>query len=424
MIENDYYTPLLPPLECDHPYSVTQINDGIASLIESANTLVWVEGEVSNFKHASSGHCYFKLIDQQSQIPAVMWRSNARQLAFELYDGMAVIVIASIRTYRKGGYYQLEIHRLQPAGSGVLYLAFEKLRNKLEAEGLFDAMHKKSLPEPIKVLGVITSKTGAVIHDILTVIQKRAPQTDIILRSVQVQGDKAPDDIINAIDEMNSYGKDKGKIDCIILGRGGGAVEDLWAFNHEGVVRAIFNSDIPIITAIGHEIDFTLADFAADMRAPTPSAAAEIAVSDIKETQRYFEELVKRLCFAFQTTFTLKKYRFQNAAYSHGLSKIFQRLSHAEQQLDSYRDRSIHDFALKLDELKQKLSHCTSHLHALNPLSILSRGYSIVSTNDGLPVKNSQTLNNGDTVHITFSSGHARATITFVDHSDNLSCHN
>jgi exodeoxyribonuclease VII large subunit len=272
----------VPPAEAEKPYTISDINQGICSLIEAGNTLVWVEGEISNFKQASSGHCYLKLKDEQSQIPAVIWKTTAASLAFQPEEGMQIVAIASIRVYTRGGYYQLDLHKLQPSGRGALFAAFEKLKKKLDAEGLFDPARKRPLPPHVSRLGVITSKNGAAIKDIIKVTRSRSLSVDIVFIDVPVQGEKAAAAIAQALREMNTYGN----VDCIIVGRGGGSIEDLWAFNEEVVARAIFDSKLPVISAVGHEIDFTIADFVADVRAPTPSAAAEIAVADDEQNRR------------------------------------------------------------------------------------------------------------------------------------------
>ncbi|MBD3320509.1 MAG: exodeoxyribonuclease VII large subunit, partial [Chitinivibrionales bacterium] len=215
---NNHSGVFFPPKQTDRPYTVSEINRGIATIIESGNTLVWVEGEISNFKRASSGHCYFTMKDAGSQISCVMWRSTSMQLTFDIESGIEVMAIASVRVYQKGGRYQLEIQRMQPSGLGALFAAFEKLKKKLEAEGLFDKKHKKPLPETISRLAVVTSKQGAAVRDIIKVVHARAPQTDIIIRDTPVQGDKAAREIANAINEFNA----REKIDCIIVGRGGG----------------------------------------------------------------------------------------------------------------------------------------------------------------------------------------------------------
>lgn len=403
--------PFLPPHQCEKPYTVSQINEGIASIIESGNTLIWVEAEISNFKRASSGHYYMRLKDGQSQIPAVMWRSTAAKQKFETEDGMAVTVIASIRVYRKGGYYQLEIHKMQPSGIGAMFAAFNKLRKKLEAEGLFNSEHKKGLPESVNTLGVITAKTGAAIRDILKVVASRAPQTDILLRNVPVQGEQAPAAITLAIKEMNVYGN----IDCIILGRGGGSVEDLWAFNDEYVVRAIFESDIPIISAVGHEIDFTLSDFVADVRAPTPSAAAEIAVPDGHEKKLYFEEMTKRFSSAFQYYFASINRTYKDIIHNPAFKKVLHFIIDARQQCDMLHERNIRTITYTLQNFKTQLSKNSAQLQALSPLAVLSRGYSVVSKGKGIPIKDSSQLKRNDNIHIQFYRGEASADITSVN---------
>ncbi len=397
----------LPPKECERPYSITQINDGIASVIESGNTLVWVEGEISNFKRASSGHCYFKLKDAQSQVPAVMWRSVADTHDNTVSEGAAVTAIASIKVYRKGGYYQLDVHRMQQAGQGALFVALEKLKQKLETEGLFDPIHKQEIPESVTQLGVITAKTGAALRDICKVVASRAPQTDILLRSVAVQGDKAPKDIAFAIEEMNTHNQ----VDCIILGRGGGSVEDLWAFNDEAVVRAIFNSTIPIISAVGHEIDFTLADFVADLRAPTPSAAAEIAVADEEELRRYFKELSRRLISAFSYYLSSAHQQFDSLRHSPVFSRTIAHLTDSRQHLDQLWERAIRAMGSTMDIAKNRVVHCAGKLQALNPLAVLARGYSVVSKNSLRPITKASQLAPGDNITITFHKGQASAQV-------------
>lgn len=406
----EFYT-FLPPQQCEKPYTVSEVNEGIATLIESENTLVWVEAEISGFKRASSGHYYMRLKDEESRIPAVMWRSIAQKHSFDPEDGMAVTVIASIRVYRKGGYYQLDIHRMQPSGIGALYAAFEKLRNKLEAEGLFDTAYKKALPESVKTLGVITAKTGAAIRDIIQVVSKRAPQTNIILRSVPVQGDDAPPAIASAIQEMN----DHGIADCIIVGRGGGSVEDLWAFNDEGVVRAIFASDIPVISAVGHEIDFTLSDFAADVRAPTPSAAAEIAVSDERENRRHFDEITKRFSSAMQYYLATVNTTYNSTVRSPVFKKALYCISDARQHCDLLHERHIRAIAYTVKNSKTHLAGDAAQLQALSPLAVLSRGYSVVTRKDGTQVNNAGQLKTGEQVSIQFNKGKASADITEVN---------
>lgn len=401
----------LTPAESEHPYTISEINQSIANILESGNTLVWVEGEISNWKKASSGHIYFRLKDKISQIPSVIWRSSASDLKFDPQDGMAVMAIASIRVYQRGGYYQLDVHRMQPLGTGALQIAFEQLKTKLEKEGLFDSIHKKTLPESISTIGVVTSKNGAAIHDIIRVISSRAPQTDIVLVDTAVQGDKAPFEIADAIRLLNDFGK----VDCIIAGRGGGSIEDLWSFNEEVVARAIFESEIPVISAVGHEVDFTIADFVADVRAPTPSAAAQIAVADNKESKRLFNTYSQRFAVALQKYFDRINFRYQNTIKRSALRKPFRMFLEAQQELDSLEERKKRNMEIFMQQHYSRLSLASSRLSTLSPISTLARGYSIVTTKNGLSVRSSSQISQGEKIDIKFLQGKASARVISVD---------
>lgn len=403
----DNISVFLHPRQCKRPYTVSEINEGIAYLIESGNTVVWVEGEISNWRPSSQGHFYFYLKDEQSKIPAVMWRSSVEELQFNPEDGIAVTVIASIRVYKKGGYYQLDVHRMQPIGQGALFIAFQKLKAKLEREGLFDPAHKKPLPPTVNRIGVVTSKSGAAIRDIVKIVSSRAPQTDIVLFDVLVQGESAPLQIVNAIKCFNEYGK----VDCIIVARGGGSVEDLQAFNEEIVARAIFNSKIPIISAVGHEIDFTIADFVADIRAPTPSAAAQIAVADSEENRRVLQMLFDRFKGNWNRFFRIKQEELKYYETHYSLRKTIRFFLEKQQNLHETEDRisiSLRDF-FKRTELK--FSSLCKQLNALSPLMILGRGYSIVKKKDGSIVRYSSQLKEAEIVELKFHRGGASAQI-------------
>ncbi|HEX3019092.1 MAG TPA: exodeoxyribonuclease VII large subunit [Chitinispirillaceae bacterium] len=401
----------LSPQQSDRPYTVSEINEGISLLLESGNTLIWVEGEISNWKPSSSGHYYFRLKDSACQIPAVIWRSSAEQLSFKPQDGVAVMAIGSIRVYQKGGYYQLDIHRMQPLGCGALHAAFEKLKNKLEQEGLFDISHKKTIPESITTLGIVTSKRGAAIQDMVRVISSRAPQTDIILIDVPVQGETAPAAIAAAIRDLNDYRK----VDCIIVGRGGGSIEDLWAFNEEIVARAIYESEIPVISAVGHEIDFTIADFVADVRAPTPSAAAEIVVADNKESRRYFTAYAERFRIAFQRYYLDIQDRFNSLCKRNALRNPLRMLRESNQYCDDLEHRYLRGFEMVLKRDLSRLSSAASRLNSLSPLSVLARGYSVVTNKDGKAVRNSNQLSAGEAIKLRFFEGSALGSIISVD---------
>ena len=272
-------------------YTVSEITSAVKYLIEESFPFIWVKGEISNLKRHSSGHYYFTLKDNLAQISCVMWKWRNILMNFILEDGMEVIVGGSLTVYEKQGKYQLDAETIHPIGIGELQLAFEKLKSKLHSEGLFDEKYKKPLPKFPWRIGVVTSPTGAAIQDILSVIGRRFPQVQIIINPVRVQGDGAASEISDAIKEFNEYDE----IDLIIVCRGGGSLEDLWAFNEEIVARTIFDSKIPVLSAVGHEIDYSISDFAADKRAPTPSAAGEIAVFNKVEVETHIDELFKKI---------------------------------------------------------------------------------------------------------------------------------
>jgi exodeoxyribonuclease VII large subunit len=400
----------LTPREAERPYTISEINDGISLILESGNTLVWVEGEISNWKIASSGHSYFKLKDSKSQIPAIMWRQSLLKLDWEPEDGMAVLAIAAIRVYRKAGYYQLDCVRMEPRGRGALSLAFERLKKRLEKEGLFDRTRKKPLPDSIMRLGVVTSLSGAAIRDIVRVIASRAPQIDIIIVDVPVQGTNAADKIAQAIRNLNQWAG----VDCIIVGRGGGSIEDLWTFNEEPVVRAIYDSVIPVVSAVGHEIDFTISDFVADIRAPTPSAAAEIAAPDREERQRYFFSCCQRFSSAASRMFSSAARRYDTAVSSRALTRPLHLLFENQQEFDLHTARFSRACGTRFSAASKQLSSGASRLHALSPLAVLSRGYSVVTTARGAVVKNADTLQTGQDLSLRFHKGTAQATVTSI----------
>ncbi len=408
--EEDGHVPFgfRPPLECEHPYTVSQITNGIAEMLEAGNTLVWFIGEISNFKRHTSGHCYFRLKDAYSQIPAVIWSSTFRRLAFKPESGQEVSGVAAIRVYRKGGYYQLDIRRMQPGGLGELYAAFEALKKRLAAEGLFEEQRKRPLPPAVTTIGVITSKTGAALRDIIRVVKTRAPGTDIVLANVRVQGDGAAGEIAAAIRRFN----DHGGVDLLIAGRGGGSIEDLWAFNEEAVARAIGESKIPIISAVGHETDFTIADFAADVRAPTPSAAAETAVADDRERERYFLAAARRFITGATRYFDTRRRQLEQLKTRPALRLPVRRLLDSRQVLDDNRARAYRAMGVATRQRVSALRAAAGRLSALSPLRVLERGYSVVLSSDGAAVRDSAQLSAGEHVALRFSRGRAEATIT------------
>ncbi|HDL78351.1 MAG TPA: exodeoxyribonuclease VII large subunit, partial [Bacteroidetes bacterium] len=272
-------------------YTISEITRKIKRLLENAIPSIWLEGEISNFKRHSSGHIYFVLKDENSQISCVMWRGRNNGLYFTPQDGMKIQARGNVTVYEKRGNYQFEVLQMQPAGLGELQMALEQLKQSLKAEGLFDEQHKKKIPQYPEKIGIVTSPTGAAIRDLVSVVQRRFPSVQLILNPVRVQGAEAAGEIARAIDEFNAYGD----VDVLIVGRGGGSLEDLWAFNEEVVARAIFRSKIPVISAVGHEIDFGISDFVADLRAPTPSAAAELVVRNREELLHTIQYLAQKM---------------------------------------------------------------------------------------------------------------------------------
>jgi exodeoxyribonuclease VII large subunit len=325
--------------------TVSELTQEIKNLLEFKFSDLWVEGEISNFRIPPSGHVYFTLKDEDSQIRAVLFRMQARSLRFVPEDGLHVICRGRVSLYEKRGEYQLILDRMEPKGLGALQLAFLQLKERLEKEGLFDATHKKPLPMIPKKIGIVTSPTGAVIRDILHILQRRFENVQILLYPVQVQGEEASSEIAKAIEYLN----DRTDVDVMIVGRGGGSLEDLWAFNEERVARAIYNSKIPIISAVGHETDYTISDFVADLRAPTPSAAAELVVKEKREIKNALHYLETRL--------------------EGQVSQVFQRhridLSHFRKILISPRKR-IENYLLRVDELVNRFSILTSWIFKRN----------------------------------------------------------
>ncbi len=390
-------------------YSVSQLTRDIKSVLEQSFPRLWVEGEISNYKRHSSGHIYFTLKDESAQISCAMWKFRAAQLAFLPQDGIKVLVEGDVQVYERSGNYQLIIQQIQPAGVGALQMAFEQLKRRLLAEGLFDDAHKKTLPFFPGSVGLITSPTGAAIRDIVSVIRRRSPATKIVLLPVRVQGTGAAEEIAAAIRTFNKYKN----VDVLIVGRGGGSLEDLWAFNEEIVARAIFDSTIPVISAVGHEVDFSIADFVADHRAPTPSAAAEIAVRDWREIQgqlNYFHEKMGNLLHKTLDNLRDQLANWQNSyAFRRPLDLVFQH----RQRLDELQ-RSLTNNVNHAIQMRQiNLKHIQTQLNSLNPDAILKRGYSIATLN-GKILTDAAQLANGDSVHIRLASGGFDSTVTSI----------
>ncbi len=335
--------------QSQHIFTVSELTSKIKNLLEESFPSVWVEGEVSNCRMPSSGHIYFTLKDEQSQLNAVFFRGANQRIKFKIEDGLKVLALGNISVYQRRGDYQLIVGLLQPRGIGELQLAFEQLKRRLQKEGLFAPEHKKPIPLFPRRIGIVTSPTGAAIRDIINVINRRFHQVEILINPVKVQGEGAGEEIADAIDEFNEMGD----MDVLIVGRGGGSIEDLWAFNEEIVARAIYNSNIPVISAVGHEIDFVISDFVADLRAPTPSAAAELVVGEMKQIIQKIRDFQARIISALTNNLSLYK-----------------------QEIDDFSESMDRTCSHILELAIQRTSNLSGKLNMLSPLATLSRGYS------------------------------------------------
>ena len=390
--------------------TVSQINTYIKSIIEQDINLknIYVEGEISNFtNHYRSGHLYFTLKDEGSCIKAVMFRNAASRLKFTPENGMKVLIRCSVNVYDRDGAYQLYCDDMIPDGLGELTLAFEQLKVKLENMGLFRQEHKKPIPEIPMRIGVITSPTGAAIQDILSVLERRFSFAEVIFEGVQVQGDSAAPQIAGAIDKFNKYNA----ADVLIVGRGGGSIEDLWAFNEEIVAMAIYNSKIPVISAVGHETDFTIADFVSDLRAPTPSAAAELCAPDYREILFTVDKCFDSLEVGIART--IEKYQLKLLACKNVLERYSpQNMVDLYNQLLTACDEKINmTIKNKIDFYTNAIGHYSSRLEAISPLKVLLRGYGIVEDENGIPVKSCENIETGDKIRIKLCDGEISCTV-------------
>lgn len=382
-------------------YSVSELNRDIKAVLENSYPDVWVEGEVSNFKLYPSGHMYLSLKDAESQISAVIFQGVNRSFKFKLEDGLKVLARGQVSAYPKRGNYQLIISHLEPAGKGALQLAFEQLKEKLEKEGLFDQSRKRPIPVLPQKIGVVTSPTGAAIKDILTVINRRFANVEILLYPVRVQGDEAKFEITEAVRWLNANRPD---LDVLLVGRGGGSYEDLWAFNEEIVARAIAGSKIPVISCVGHEIDFTIADFVADLRAPTPSAAAELVVKNKAELADKIDNLYRHALN--KITYLLNNYgeRVKYFAGSRALTRPQDIFEERIQDIDDLMERMGQARDRMFEQKDASFRLASEKLNLLSPLNTLSRGYSIC-WKDGEILKDAGRLKTEDTVKVRLSKG-------------------
>ena len=389
--------------------TVSRLASLIKEVVEENFVQVLVEGELSNFAAPSSGHYYFSLKDEKAQIRAVMFRPQNRLLPFRPENGLRVICSGRVSLYPQRSEIQLVVDTLEPLGVGSLQIAFDQLKNRLAAEGLFAEERKRPLPLYPGTIGVVTSASGAAIHDILHVLRRRHAGVRVLLRPVRVQGEGAAMEIAEAIDDLNRFGKP----DVLIVGRGGGSLEDLWAFNEECVARAIHASAIPVISAVGHEVDYSIADFAADLRAPTPSAAAEMVVKSRLELEGHLDHLILRLAGQMRGRLDLLGEKIEGLARR--LQSPVQRISLCRQRLEDL-ERRLHQ-AMKnvLREGDGRLATLAGRLDDLSPLRILARGYAIaLDEKTGLVVRDARTLAPGDRLRIRFARGSARAAIEEV----------
>ncbi|MBW9402377.1 exodeoxyribonuclease VII large subunit [Leclercia sp. EC_58] len=427
-------------------YTVSRLNQTVRLLLEQEIGQVWISGEISNFTQPASGHWYFTLKDNTAQVRCAMFRNSNRRVTFRPQHGQQVLVRASITLYEPRGDYQIIVESMQPAGEGLLQQKYEQLKATLSAEGLFDQQYKQPLPSPAHCVGVITSKTGAALHDILHVLKRRDPSLPVVIYPTAVQGDDAPGQIVRAIELANA----RQECDVLIVGRGGGSLEDLWSFNDERVARAIFASRIPVVSAVGHETDVTITDFVADLRAPTPSAAAEMVSRNQLELLRQLQNGQQRLEMAMDyflanrtRRFTQLHHRLQqqhpqlrlarqqtvlerlrqrmNVAVDSQLKRAVQRQQRVTQRLNQHNPqpriyraqtriqqleyRLAENLRARLSSTRERFGNAVTHLEAVSPLSTLARGYSVTTATDGKVLKQTKQVKAGDVLTTRLSDG-------------------
>lgn len=436
-------------------FTVSRLNQTVRLLLEQEMGQVWISGEISNFSQPASGHWYFTLKDDAAQVRCAMFRNSNRRVTFRPQHGQQVLVRANITLYEPRGDYQIIVESMQPAGEGLLQQKFEQLKATLSAEGLFDQQFKKPLPSPARCVGVITSKTGAALHDILHVLKRRDPSLPVIIYPTAVQGDDAPGQIVRAIELANM----RNECDVLIVGRGGGSLEDLWSFNDERVARAIFASRIPVVSAVGHETDVTIADFVGDLRAPTPSAAAEMVSRNQQELVRQLQSAQQRLGMAMDyflanrsRRFTQLHHRLQqqhpqlrlarqqsalerlqqrmNIAIDCQLKRsgqqqfrLLQRLNHqnpqprihrAQSRIQQLEYRLADTIRARLSVTRERFGNAVTHLQAVSPLSTLARGYSVTSSADGNVLKHTKQVKAGDLLTTRVTDGWVESEVKAV----------
>lgn len=383
--------------------TVSELTGKIKSLIESNFVDVLVEGEASNVKKSANGHVYFTLKDSGAQLPCVLWRTTAQRLGFDLVDGQQVVVGGDIQVYAPHGRYQMIVNLVQQAGIGKLQKAFEELKAKLKAEGLFDDIHKKPIPAFPTTIGVVTSETGAAFQDIRSTLEKRWPLAKVLLHHASVQGTPATGEIVKGIE----YFSTNRNVDVLIIGRGGGSLEDLWPFNEEAVARAVFNCPIPVISGVGHEVDFSISDFVADARAATPTQAAVMATPDINDVRYQLEDYRKKIDLNVIGAIQYYKDRVEYLAKSHALLAVQQKITHARTKIERFKERLDYKLNSGIAEKKQLLLSSVHRLEKKNPNEPLERGFTRV-WQDGKWVRNHKELSKEETFELQWESGNIK----------------
>lgn len=396
-------------------YTVSDLNAVVREQLEVEFPKLWVEGEISNFRQFRSGHCYFTLKDESSELDAVMFRGYVRNLDFTPEDGMNVLAFGSLTIYERRGKYQIAVRQLKEAGLGKLQLAFEQLKAKLQNEGLFEENYKRPLARFPQRVGVVTSGSGAAFRDICSVLARRYPMLELRLWPVRVQGDEAKTEITHAIQQANRYDREVEPLDALIVGRGGGSLEDLWAFNEEIVARAIFHSRLPVVSAVGHQVDFTITDFVADVRAPTPSAAAEVIAPHRDEIMGQLDDMAQRLAQRERTRLENEELRIERLIGSYAFRRPVRRIQDARQALDHQSDLLSRAFQSRLTAARERLDALTDRLSAANPTALLQRGYAIVERDDGDVVKSAASVEPRERVWVRLHRSRLHCEVLDVD---------
>jgi exodeoxyribonuclease VII large subunit len=396
--------------------SVSELTQRIKDLLEVSFASVCVTGEISDFSRPRSGHCYLTLKDDQAQIRAVLWRTTAARLRFDLHDGLAVVCRGHVDVYAPRGSYQLIVDQIEPRGIGTLELAFRQLRDKLSKEGLFDPARKRPLQRFNRRIGVVTSPTGAAIQDFLQVLARRWRGANVLVVPARVQGEGAAEEVAQGVELLNRLAE---PVDCIVVTRGGGSLEDLWAFNEERLVRAIVASRIPVVSAVGHEIDVTLADLAADVRALTPSEAAELVAPAREDIAASLAQSRKRLEMAIRTRTSALRARLEMLARHRMFRRPYQQVQDLARRLDELEMRCRRAAQQRLRRVRQELTAAAAHLESLSPLAVLGRGYSVTRrTSDGVVIRDARDLSLGDELHTRFQRGQALSRVERVERQE------